>query len=220
MTNSNKIFTYLVGLIFLIAGIGVALEILNIPFSSVGLLLVGIFIWCMYCKFNVSILKYLTCFFIPAGIGYFLLAAFQLQGIANFIVIYSSLICSLFLIYLFSRKKIFIFVTLAIAWFVLHTVTRSNQALHEFAVGYDCLYVGGLLTILFAFEHKTMRYTPILIAVIAYCCGLLNLLSAFGIITPLMFKLTISLLLLVLGGGIILYNYIKSKNDNKENNCE
>ena len=82
------------------------------------------------------------------------------------------------------------------------------------------MYAGGLLTILFAFEYKKMRYTPILIAVIVYCCGLLNLLNTFGIITPLMFKLTVSLLLLVLGGGIILYNYIKSKNVIKENNCE
>lgn len=220
MTNSNKVFTYLVGLIFLIAGIGVALEILNIPFSSVVLLLVGIFIWCMYCKFNIGALKYLTCFFVPTGIGYFILAAFQLDGIANFLVVYSSLICALFLIYIFSRKKIFILITLAVIWFVLHTITLSNKTLYEFIVGYDCLYAGGLLTILFAFEYKKMRYTPILIAVIVYCCGLLNLLNTFGIITPLMFKLTVSLLLLVLGGGIILYNYIKSKNVIKENNCE
>lgn len=220
MTNSNKVFTYLIGLIFLIAGIGVALEILNIPFSSVTILLVGILLWCLYSKFSIAILKYLTCFFIPIGIGYFMIVAFGMQGVTNFCVVYSSLICSLFLIYLFSQKKLFLFITLIIALFVLHTATFSNNELQEFIVGYDCLYIGGLLTILFIFEYKDLRFIPILIATIAYCCGVLNFLSMFGIITPLIFKLTISVILLIVGGGIILYNYIKSKNDIKENSCE
>ena len=104
--------------------------------------------------------------------------------------------------------------------YVLHSITVSNDNMQEFILAYDCLYAGMLSTILFIFEYKTLRYVPLLIACVVYLCGVLNFLNAFEIITPLMFKMFISLIFLFVGGGIILYNFIKSKNDNKENRCE
>ena len=92
--------------------------------------------------------------------------------------------------------------------------------LSEMIVGYDCLFVGLISTILFIFEYKTIKYMPLLIAIVSYIGGVLFFLNAFDIITPIMFKMFISLMFLLVGGFIIIFNYIKSKKDNKENCCE
>lgn len=220
MSNTNKFFVYLVGLIFLICGLGVAFEMLSIPFSSVVLLLAGIFVLCIHLKFNISFLKYLACFMIPSGFAYLIIAAFRLVDVANFLLIYSSLICSFFAVYIISKKKIFIYISMAIVMFTLHTATKSNMDLNEMIVGYDCFFVGLISTILFIFEYKTIRYMPLLISIVSYIGGVLFFLNAFDIITPIMFKMFISLMFLLVGGFIIICNYIKSKKDNKENCCE
>ena len=211
MLNVNKIFAYLVGLIFLIAGLGVALDMLNIPFSSVLLLLTGIFTLCMYIKLKNSVLKYITCMFIPTGLAYFIIAAFRLSGVPNFLLVYFSLVCSFFCIYLFSKKKVFLYISLLIIMFVFHTITLSTETMNEFIFGYDCFGLGILSTILFVFEHKSLKYTPILIAFIAYLSGVLNILYVLKFITPVLFKMLISLIFLIIGVSIIFYNYIKSK---------
>ena len=220
MANSNKVFIYLIGLILLVAGLGVALEIVDIPFYSVLLLLSGIFVWAMYLKLKVCALKYVTCFLVPIGLSYFFVAAFHLVGKANFIAVYSALVCSFLCVYLLNKNKIFMYISLIITMFVLHMVTNSTSHMQEFIYGYDCFYIGLLSTFLFVFEHKKYKYKPIYVAVIAYLGGVLNFLSTLKIITPNVFKLLISLMFVLSGGVIILYNYIRSKKHSKENCCE
>ncbi len=211
MFNSNKFFAYLVGLFFLIAGLGSSLELLNIPFSSIILLLVGIITLCMYLKFNNVILKYISCFLIPTGFAYFVIAVFHLVGVANFLLIYFSVACAFFCVYLLSKKKIFLYIAMIIVMFALHTATNSDKNINKLIWGYDCFYIGLLTTILFIFEHKSLRYTPLFIAIVAYLGGVLNFLNALKIITPVVFKMLISLMFLLTGGFIIFYNYFKSK---------
>jgi len=211
MSESNKFFSYTIGLIFLLAGLGFILEILHIPFSSIVLLLMGIFTWCMYFKFNNRILKYITCFFIPIGVAFFIIAAFNIVGKWNFLLLYVSIASSFICLYVTSKKGVFIYVSLTILLFALHTATNSNKNMGEMIWGYDCFYIGVLSVILFAFEYKRLRFKPLLISLIAYLCGVLCFLVYFGIITPMIFKMIFSLLFLLIGAIIILYNYYKSK---------
>lgn len=220
MSLKNKFLTYLIGLIFLISGIGVVLEMFSIPFSSVAILLIGILILGMHFKYNSSFCKYISCFLIPAGMGYFVITAFKLNGIANFLTIYSVMVVSFMCIYLINKRKFFLYVSLVIVMFVLHSITLASDNMHDYIMGYDSLYIGLLLTILFVFEHKSFGFIPVLIAVVAYLIGILNFFNVLNIITPIIFKTIIALIFLLTGTGIILYNYIKSKNDNKENRCE
>ena len=210
MSNSNKLFTYLVGAIFLVAGLGIVLEMFNIPFSSVVLLLFGILIWGLYFKLHNSMLKYLTCFLMPTGLTYFLIAVFGLSGTGNFLLIYSSLVCSFFCVYIISKKNIFLYVSLLIMLFALHTVTNYDKNMSEYIWGYDCFYVGVAATILFAFEYKRLRYMPLTVAVIAYLSGVLVFMNVLKLISPMFFKLSISLMFILVGTVIIIYNYIKS----------
>lgn len=211
MLNRNKIFTDLIGLIFIVAGLGVALELLNISFSSVVFLLVGIQTLYMYAKFNNIILKYISCYLIPIGLAYFIIAAFHITGIANFLLIYFSVACAFFCVYLISKKKLFLYITLLIIMFALHTSTNSVKHIKELIWGYDCFYIALLSTALFVFEHKSLHYTPLLISIIAYLGGVLVFLSVLKIITPVLFKILISLMFLLAGAFIIIYNYFKSK---------
>ena len=211
MFNTNRIFAYIIGLLFFVVGLNVALGLLNIPFSSVVLLLVGILTFCMYLKFNIAALKYIACFFVPTGLSYFIISAFHLTGVTNFLSIYLSLFIACLLVYLFSKKKIFLCVSLLIIMFILHTVTLSINNMKDFILEYDCFYMGVLATFLFIFEYKSFRYIPLWVAIIAYLGGVLSFLYKLKIVTPLIFKTLISITFLFIGIFIILYNYIKSK---------
>lgn len=95
--------------------------------------------------------------------------------------------------------------------FALHTATNSIFTNKMLIRGYDCFYISVLTVTLFVFEHKKMRYTPLVIAIVAYLCGVVNFLSLFEIITPLLYKALISSVLLLMGGFIIICNYFKTK---------
>ncbi len=215
--NSNKFFVYTVGLIFLIAGLGTILEMLSIPFSSIILLLIGAAFLCCYYKFNNNVFKYLSCFFIPTGISYLIISAFNVVGGANFLLIYFALACAFLLLYLTSKRKLFIYISVAIAFFALHVFTAATSSMSELLIGYDCFYIGILAVIVFIFENKNLGYFPIWISIIAYLCGILNFLSFYNIIAPVIFKLSVSLVLLLTGASIILFNFLKSRNHQKEN---
>jgi len=217
MFNSNKLFLCTIGVIFLIAGLGKSLEMLNISFSSVVLFMIGASFFYFYRKLNNKIFLYLSCFFIPIGIAYFVISVFRVSDAINFLLIYSSLACAFFCTYLISKRKLFLCITLAIIMFALHVFTNAHQNMSKAIIGYDCFYLGILMIFLFIFEHKSFGYIPLNLAIFSYIGGVLNFLNTFNIISPIVYKLLLSVVFIFIGSLLISYSFIKSKTDKKEN---
>ena len=215
--NPNKVIIYLIGLIFVIAGTAIALEMFYISFSSVVLLLIGIGFLVAHKKTRNNVFKYLSCFFVPTGIAYFIISAFNVSDSCNFMLIYSSLACAFLCLYLCAKQKIFLYISVAIVMFALHVYTNAQPDMSKLLFGYDCFYIAVISVIVFAFEYKSIGYFPLGVSVVTYLAGVLNFLNGYNIISPNVYKLSISLTFVIIGAFILCNNYFKSINDKKEN---
>ncbi|MBQ2897434.1 MAG: hypothetical protein IJE46_03815 [Clostridia bacterium] len=216
MSNSNKVILYFIGLIFVIVGTATALEMINISLSSAVLLIIGIAFLVLYKKLHNKIFKYLSSFFVPTGIAYFIITSFNVPDVVNFLLIYFSLASAFLCLYFTTKRKLFLYISFAVIMFALHVFTNAQRAMSEFLIAYDCIYVAVLCVVLFVLEHKSFGYIPLYVAIVLYCGAVLNFMNSYNVISPMVYKLLLSIVFVIIGAVIIGYCFAKSKNDKEE----
>lgn len=213
MNNTfQKVVAIITGTILCIIGLSFIFSFLGLNLRDFVLLILGIASLIAGISKENKFLINTSVFLIPLGISVL---------VNNYIILfqpYSSIttsICimiSLFIIYLMYKNSLFLYSSLLLfianATILFNFIFTSRSEI----TGYVLWTVGISLLVTYIFRNNKQNHISILLAVICYIFGTLNLLSSYQIISTSVYTVSIALLLLLIGILIILYATYSNKN--------
>ncbi len=200
----RNLFVILSG-ILLVTGLVLLLDMFNVSAGSVIIPAIGIVSLFVYFNNKEKAFLYISFFLICVGIASFLNINGLIPNSYSAFSIVLAISIALILVYASCKQSILLYaaevITLLNFILLFSVISLSNIE----AVGYSFLVGGILFVVLFAFENRKTGYTPLILSLICYVAGFLNLAFDFGLINLLVYKGSISGLFILSGIIILIY---------------
>lgn len=211
MNKLQKNSMIVLGILLCLVAIAMILEMLNLSIFDFILPVIGIAL-IVYNRINSSAFARNTgLVLLLPGCVYVIMRIFPVLYTYSAVLYAFSFLVLFVLFYILYRKSIFAVLAIFILLYICTVMAYAFSADKYEMYGYIFMAISAILLILYFVKRAKNGIMPLILAIFAYLCGVVNLLVSARIIDNMIYSVSVAGILLITGMTVIIYSINKSK---------